>query len=104
MEIKTFHYVMDKGFYSKKNVDELLASKDKFMLSVPLNNKWVQHAIDDIYEVIHGPEGYQKLDDETLYDILACTHGEKTIVVATYIFITTPWQEPMPLISLVRTG
>ena len=30
---------MDKGFYSKKNVDELLASKDKCILSVPLNNK-----------------------------------------------------------------
>ncbi len=58
---------MDKGFYSKKNVDELLTSRDKFVLSVPLNNKWVQHAIDDIHEVIHGPEGYRKLDDETLY-------------------------------------
>lgn len=67
LEAKTLHYVMDKGFYSKKNVDELLASRDKFLLSVPLNNKWVQHAIDDIYEVIHGPEGYQKLDDEILY-------------------------------------
>lgn len=67
LETKTLHYVMDKGFYSKKNVDELLASRDKFILSVPLNNKWVQHAIDDIHEVIHGPEGYQKLDDEILY-------------------------------------
>ena len=67
LETKTLHYVMDKGFYSKKNVDELLTSKDNFMLSVPLNNKWVQHAIDDIYEVIHGPEGYQKLDEEIFY-------------------------------------
>ncbi len=67
LDTKTLHYVMDKGFYSKKNIDELLASRDKFILSVPLNNKWVQHAIDDIYEVIHGPEGYQKLDDEILY-------------------------------------
>lgn len=67
LEMKTFHYVMDKGFYSKKNVDELLISRDKFVLSVPLNNKWLQHAIDDIHEVIHGPEGYRKLDDETLY-------------------------------------
>jgi len=58
---------MDKGFYSKKNVDELLTSRDKFVLSVPLNNKWVQHVIDDIHEVIHGPAGYRKLDDETLY-------------------------------------
>jgi transposase len=67
LEVKRLHYVMDKGFYSKKNVDELLEARDKFTLSVPLNNKWVQHAIDDIHEVIHGPEGYQKLDNEILY-------------------------------------
>jgi transposase len=48
-------------------VDDLFAAKDKFLLSVPLSNKWLQHAIDDIYESIHGPEGYQKLDDEILY-------------------------------------
>lgn len=65
--VKTLHYVMDKGFYSKKNVDELLAARDKFTLSIPLNNKWVQHAIDGIYGIIHGPEGYQKLDNEILY-------------------------------------
>ena len=67
LEAKTFHYVMDKGFYSKKNVEELLVSGDKFILSVPLNNKWVQHAIDEIYEVVNGPEGYRKIDGETLY-------------------------------------
>ena len=67
LEIKPLNYVMDKGFYSKKNIDKLLASKAKFTISVPLNNKWVQHAIDEIHTVIHGPEGYQKVDEETLY-------------------------------------
>jgi transposase len=67
LEIKSLCYVMDKGFYSKSNVDDLLSSRSKFLLSVPLSNKWVQHAIDDIYETIHGPQGYQKLDDEFLY-------------------------------------
>lgn len=67
LEVKTLHYVMDKGFYSKKNVNELIASKDKFLLSVPLNNKWVQHVIDGVYKTIHEPEGYQKLDNEILY-------------------------------------
>jgi len=61
------NYVMDKGFYSKKNVDELLASRSKFTISVPLSNKWVQHAIDDIHDTIHGPHGYRKLDNEILY-------------------------------------
>ena len=67
MEVKRLNYVMDKGFYSKKNVDDLLQRGDRFTISVPLNNKWVQHAIDDIHKTIHGPEGYQKLDDKILY-------------------------------------
>lgn len=67
LEIKSLCYVMDKGFYSKKNVDGLLASRNKFLLSVPLSNKWIHPAIDAIYETIHGPEGYKKLDDEFLY-------------------------------------
>ena len=67
LNIKNLHYVMDKGFYSKKNVDALLSSRSKFLVSVPLHNKWVQHAIDDIYQSIHGPEGYRKLDGEILY-------------------------------------
>lgn len=65
--IKKLNYVLDKGFYSKKNVDELVASSHKFLIAVPLSNSWVKKAIDDVYETIHGPEGYAKLDDEVLY-------------------------------------
>ena len=55
------------------------------MLSVPLNNKWVQHAIDDIYEVIHVPEGYQKLAQKTKvpYQVLA-TLEAATCILAGY--------------------
>lgn len=67
LKMRAFHYVMDKGFYSKKNIDELFAARDKFLVSVPINNKWVQHVIDDIYETIHGPEGYRKIDNEVIY-------------------------------------
>ena len=67
LEVKSLNFVMDKGFYSKKNVDELLASRNRFTLPIPLNNKWVQHAIDDIYDSIHGPQGYRKLDGEVIY-------------------------------------
>ena len=67
LEVGRLHYVMDKGFYSKKNVDDLVGHRDHFTLSVPLNNRWVQQAIDRIHSTIHGPEGYRKLDDEILY-------------------------------------
>jgi len=60
-------YVMDKGFYSKQNVDELVAGGDKFLIAVPLSNKWLHKAIDDVYDTIHSPEGYHKVDDEVLY-------------------------------------
>jgi len=48
-------------------VDYFFANKKKFFLGVPLKKKWLKRAIDDIYESVHGPEGYQKLDDEFLY-------------------------------------
>ena len=67
MEARSLNYVMDKGFYSKKNIDCLVAMKQKFTVSVPMSNKWVQLAIDDIHQDIHGPQGYQRIDNETLY-------------------------------------
>lgn len=67
LEMKKLYYVMDKGFYSKKNMDELLAVRDKFIIAVPLNNKWLHNAIDAIYDTIYGPIGYRNIDNETLY-------------------------------------
>jgi transposase len=67
LEVKNLHYVLDRGFYSKKNVDELLERRDHFTLSVPLNNRWVREAIDEIIDTVEGPEGYRMMDDEALY-------------------------------------
>jgi hypothetical protein len=67
LEVKSLHYVLDRGFYSKKNVDELLERRDHFTLSVPLNNLWVREAIDEIIDTVQGPESYRMVDDEALY-------------------------------------
>lgn len=67
MEARSLNYVMYKGFYSKKNIESLVDMRQKFTVSVPISNKWVQLAIDDIYEDIHDPQGYQRIDSETLY-------------------------------------
>lgn len=67
LKVKRMHFVVDKGFYSKKNIDELVQHRDRFTIGIPLNNKWLQQTIDDVYETIHGPAGYRKLDDEILY-------------------------------------
>ncbi len=67
LDVKRLHFVMDKGFYSKKNLDELVEHRDHFTIGVPLSNKWLQQAIDEIRDTIHGPAGYRKLDDKILY-------------------------------------
>lgn len=67
LDIKNLHYVLDKGFYSRKNIDELLERRDQFTVSVPLNNLWVQKVIDEVGDDIHGPEGYRVIDDDVLY-------------------------------------
>lgn len=64
---KPLSYVMDKGFYSKSNIDNLLASNSKFIISVPLNNKWLQHAIDDIYTKAEDINYYQRMDQDVLF-------------------------------------
>lgn len=67
LEVCTMHCVMNEGFGSKKNIDDLLTHRDHFTITVPIISKWVQQAFDDVHQTIHGPEGYRKLDDEILY-------------------------------------
>jgi len=67
LDVNPLHHVMDRGFYSKKNIDALVAGRHKFTVSVPLSNQWVQNAIDDIYEDVQDPTGYRQLDDEAIY-------------------------------------
>lgn len=67
LNLPKVHVVMDKGFYSQKNVKALLEARDKFTLAVPNRATWVQKSIDKVRGSIQGPEGYRKLDDEILY-------------------------------------
>ena len=66
------HFVLDRGFYSQTNVDELLACRHHFTLSVPSGRKWVETLIDRHHETISLPEHYIEVNDnEALY---AVTH------------------------------
>lgn len=67
MEINGVHYIMDKGFYSQKNIDDLLVHRAKFTLSVPLSNKWLQKIIDDIHQEVHRPQDYKMIEEDALY-------------------------------------
>ena len=65
--IKKANYVMDRGFYSKQNIDEMLKTHDKFTLSVPIHNKWLQSAIDKVRANINMPQNYYRHNKEGIY-------------------------------------
>lgn len=67
LNLSKLHMVMDRGFYSKSNVDELLEYKHKFTIGVPIHRRWVENIIDTFYEEIEMPDNYRKIEGETLY-------------------------------------
>ena len=67
MKIKSVNYVMDKGFYSEKNIDVLLSHRAKFTQAVPIHNRWVQEAIDEIHSEILNPKYYHEIGKKVLY-------------------------------------
>ncbi len=62
------HFVLDSGFYSEDNVDELFRRKRKFTIAVPDGRKWAEKIFEQYYESIQSPANYLQIDDgEALY-------------------------------------
>ncbi len=67
---KPIHFILDRGFYSEANIDELLERRHHFTIAVPSGRKWVETTIDRHYESIASPEHYRQIDDsEALYAV-----------------------------------
>ena len=67
LEVLRLHFVLDRGFYSRYNIDSLFDKRHKFIISVPNHVKWVQEVIDKFRDEIESPKYYQKVGNETLY-------------------------------------
>ena len=64
----SIHFVLDRGFYSQANVDELLQRRHHFTMAVPAGRKWVEAYIDSLVQSIASPSNYHILaGDEALY-------------------------------------
>jgi len=66
--MRSIHFVLDRGFYSQENIDEIFKRRHHFTITVPSGRKWVEAVIDRHYETIASPENYKQIDDaEALY-------------------------------------
>jgi transposase len=57
-------FVLDQGFYSKKNVDTLLDNHYQFVLMLPTNRVWLRDILDKYCKTIASPVHYQKTGEE----------------------------------------
>lgn len=73
--IKTFHclniskilLIMDKGFFSKLNLDNLLIDRHKFIIAVPNHLKLVQNAIDENRETMQYPDNLKIESEDSVF-------------------------------------
>lgn len=64
----SMHLVLDRGFYSIENIDELYKKGHKFTIALPSGRKWFEKYLDKHFENIQSPKNYLVTGkDEALY-------------------------------------
>ena len=59
--------VMDKGFYSHKNVDEMFEKSMRFTLAVPFSCKFANEQVDRVRDTIMDHQNFIKISDQNLF-------------------------------------
>jgi transposase len=60
-------YVMDKGFYSEKNIEKLLGKHIRFTISFPFNNKFAKEKVDAVQGSINNYENSISINNDIVY-------------------------------------
>jgi transposase len=71
LDVLGFHkvkFVMDRGFYSEKNINGLYKEHLKFLIGAKISLSFVHEALDNVYERIRTFENYS-----SAHDVYACT-------------------------------
>ena len=79
-------FVLDRGFYSEKNVNALLDKRYRFILMVRSDRVWIRKIIDQHIENITSPEHYRQTnEDEALFMVSHLHHwGNRRFYVHLY--------------------
>lgn len=64
---RRLHIVMDKGFYSAKNIDDLYAKHHRFAVGVPFTTDFAKAAVDENREDMDTYEHYHNIMGDELY-------------------------------------
>jgi transposase len=80
------HFILDRGFYSEKNVDALLDKRYHFALAVPAGRVWVRNIIDLHYDKMSSPERYRQTGENEALFMVSHLHrwGERRCYLHLY--------------------
>jgi len=67
LEYPKLHLVMDRGFYSQKNINALAEGGHNFTIGVPTHLKWAREEIDQARDKIDKPECLNFVGKQALY-------------------------------------
>lgn len=67
LDYPKLHLIMDRGFYSKKNIDALAEGGHNFTIGIPTHLKWVRKKIDHVRDKIDGPECLKFVGKQAIY-------------------------------------
>ena len=85
LNIDQLRLVMDKGFFSKKNIDDLFDNKMKFTIAVPFSNKFAKEQIELVRDNIADHKNLIKVNDQNLFHSSSSAKwGKKRVYVHVY--------------------
>ena len=69
IEAGQLHYVMDKGFYSEPNVDELYKTHKRFMMGIPFTAGFAVDLVERYRDTIRSHKNYCMVGTDDLYAV-----------------------------------
>lgn len=68
LNCKRFHFVMDKGFYSESNIDEMYINRIRFTVGVPFTVKWARDLVSSTKAIgIETLERFHRIGTQGLF-------------------------------------
>lgn len=67
LKINKIKFVMDKGFYSKKNIDEMLGKYFKFIIAVPFSSDYAKELVDSFRDNANSFVNSIMISDEIVH-------------------------------------
>lgn len=67
LDMKNLHLVMDKGFYSKKNVEDLLKNNMKFTIAVPFSCEFAKDHVERVRDYITDHKYFIKINGQNIF-------------------------------------